>query len=193
MERVRGRGANYVPLDDVVVVSTRSRTATPFSVNVTFTGCARCVNRYHSRMGLVGVITGRFIERSAGLIATLWVAIIDMILLLDRSADIFLRTGLPADAAVQRLGYMPSGRSCSLESDTVDARHATLSTSHRELVVVGAGRVIREGNPVMRPAGYKPPEPVHDGVRCSDGGYVDADEAWVQGRSLGSTPRKLKR
>jgi hypothetical protein len=144
-------------------------------------------------MGWVGVIAGRLIERSAGLIATLWVAIIDMILLLDRSADVFLGMRSPADTTVQRLGGMPSSRSCSLESDTADARHITPSTANRELVIVGAVRVAGEGNPVMRPAGYQPPEPVYDAVQSSDGGYVDGDEAWEQGRSLGSTPRKLKR
>jgi hypothetical protein len=138
-------------------------------------------------MSWVGVIAGRFTERSAGLIATLWVAIIDTILLLDQSTDVFLGTGSPADTAVQRLGGMPSSRSCSLESDTPDARRITPSTSNRELAIAGAVRVTGEGNPVMGPAGYKPPEPVCDAVQSSDGGYVDADEAGEQGRSLGST------
>jgi hypothetical protein len=112
----------------------------------------------------------------------LWVAIIDMILLLERSADVFLGMRSPADTTVQRLGGMPLSGSCSLESDTADARHITPSTANRELVIVGAVRVAGESNPVMRPTGYQPPEPVYDAVQSSDGGYVDGDEAWESGQ-----------
>jgi hypothetical protein len=144
-------------------------------------------------MGWVGVVAERFTERSAGLLATLCVAIVDMILLFDRRADGFLGMKSPADATAQRLGGMPSGRSQSLKSDTADARHITPSTANRELVIVGAVRVAGAGNPVMRPAEYKPQEPVYDAVQSGGGDSVDAGEVGKQGSSLGSTPRKLKR
>jgi hypothetical protein len=150
-----------------------------------FTGCVQCVNRYHGRMSGVVAIARRVVERAPRLIAPLWAAIIGIILLLDRIFDVFLGTGAPAHAAVQRLGGVPAGRSRSLESDTADAQHVTLATPNREPVIVRAELVQEDGSRIIRPTGYKLSELVHVTVQRSDGVYAGANEAWEQSRSLG--------
>jgi hypothetical protein len=135
-------------------------------------------------MGRTTAITGRVVERAAGLIATPWAAIICAILLLDRIFDVVPAAAVPAGATVQRLGGAPAGRSHSLESDTAGAQSVTPATPNPEPVVVDARRVEGEGNPVIRPA-HKPPAPVHDAAQRSDGVYADVNQAGEQGRSRG--------
>jgi hypothetical protein len=135
-------------------------------------------------MGRFVAITRGVVERTPGLIATPWAAIIGIILLLDRIFDVFLGTGAPADATLQRLGGVPALRSRSSESDNADAQCAAPVASIPEPAVVGAELAAGEGNPFIHPAGHNPPEFVHVTVQRSDGAYVGPNEAWEQGMSL---------
>jgi len=139
-------------------------------------------------MSGVVAIAKRVVERAPGVIAppsAQSAAVIGIILLLDQVFDVFLRASGPADAAVQRLGGVPGGRSRSIESDTVSARHVTPAMPDPEPVLVNAEFVEGEGNPAMRPVGYEPPQFVHDTVQRRDGVYADRNGAREQGRLLG--------
>jgi hypothetical protein len=155
------------------------------SLNMAFTGCVQCVNRYHGHMSGVVAIARRVVECASRLMAPPSAAIMGIILLLDRIFDVFLGTGAPANAAVQRLVGVPAGRSRSLESDTADAQHVTTATPNREPVIVHAELVEEDSGRVMRPTGSMLPELVHVTVQRSDGVYAGANEAWEQSRSLG--------
>jgi hypothetical protein len=87
-------------------------------------------------MSGVVAIAKRVAEPAPGLIAAPSAAVIGVILLLDRIFDAFLTTSAPADAAVQRLGGVPAGRSRSPESDTVGARRVTQAKPDPEPVLV---------------------------------------------------------
>src|SRR5262245_26339213 len=131
-------------------------------------------------MSRVVAIAGRVAECAPGLVATPWAAIIGIILLLDRIFDVFLGTGAPADAVVQRLGGVPAGRSLSSKSDTADAQRVTSPTPNGESVIVDVKLVHGEGNAVLRPAEYEPRGPVSGAVQRSDGVYVGVNQAWKQ-------------
>jgi hypothetical protein len=158
------------------------------SLNMAFTGCVYCVNRYYSHMSGVVAIAERVVERAPGLIAAPTAptaAVIGIILLLDQVFDVFLSASAPAEAAVQRLGGVPAGRSHSLESDTVGARRVAPAMPDPEPVLVNTELVEGEGNRAMCPAGCQPRELVHDTVQRRDGVYADRNEAREQGRRLG--------
>jgi hypothetical protein len=136
-------------------------------------------------MSQVVAIAGRVAERAPELVATPWAAIIRIILLLDRVFDVFLGTGAPADAVVQRLGGVPANRPLSSKSDTADRQRVTSPTPNRESVIVGAKLVQGERNAVVRSAGCTPPGPVSEAVQHSDGvSSVGVNQAWKQSRSL---------
>jgi hypothetical protein len=106
-------------------------------------------------------ITQRVAECAPRLIAAPWTAIIGIILLVDRVFDVFLGTGAPANATIQRLGGVPARRSRGSKSDITGVQQVTPTMPNHTPVLVRAT------------------------AQHGDGGYAGVNESWAQDHSLG--------